>query len=98
MHNKSVLRELRDIANASATGKQQAAAEENFPDLDNHVNQFVALVYEAAKEGLWEIDWSFDSCTLPQLQRIAEAIKHELFDVMIITDAGCKKITASWHS
>jgi len=98
LNNKSVLRELRDIANASAAGKQQAAAEEDFPDLASNVNQFVALVYEAAGEGLWEIDWSFDSCTPQQLQRIAEAIKHRLFDVMIVTDAGCKKIIASWHS
>lgn len=98
MQNKSVLRELRGIAQAATAGRQQAATEEDFPELANHVSQFVGLVYEAAKEGLWEIDWSFDSCTNEQLQRIAEAIKHELFDVMIITDTGSKKITASWHS
>ena len=98
MNNKSVLHELREITNASTAGKQQAAAEEDPPDLTSHVDQFVALVYEAAGEGLWEIDWSFDSCTPQQLQRIAEAIKHRLFDVIIISDAGCKKIIASWHS
>lgn len=98
MQNKSVLRELRDAAQAAVAGRHQAATEEEFSELGIYVNQFVALVYEAAKEGLWEIDWSFGSCTVEQVQRIAEAIKLELFDVMIITDTGSKKITASWHS
>lgn len=98
MHNKSVLRELRHIAETAAAGKNQAATEEEFSQLGEYVSQFVALVYEAARDGLWEIDWSFETCTARQLNRIAELVKHELFDVMIIADAGSKKITASWQT
>lgn len=98
MHNKSVLRELRGITQAAAAERQQAAPEQDFSELGEHVSQFIALVYEAARDGLWEIDWSFESCTPRQLKRISEAIKYELLDVMIIADTGSKKITASWHS
>jgi hypothetical protein len=92
----SALQQLQ--AKAKAAGRAAVVSSENFDGLEDDANQFIQLVHQAADEGLWEIDLTFDNRSATYLNRIAEKVKDVLFDVFILVDAGSRKIQASWKS
>ena len=93
---ESALKQLQDKAKAAE--KKAAASSESFDGLENDVSQFIQLVHQAADEGLWEIDLTFENRSDAYLKRIAEKVKDVLFDVFILVNAGERKIKAAWHS
>ena len=93
----SILGELQRTAAESNKNKQLICDAESTIGSDADAQQFVDLVFEAAKEGLWEFDLAFHNRSDVYLNTIASKVKDQLFDVCVIVDLGSRKLRASWH-
>lgn len=93
----SILSELQRTAAESNKNKQLISDAESTIGSDADAQQFVDLVFEAAKEGLWEFDLAFHNRSDVYLNTIASKVKDQLFDVCVIVDLGSRKLCASWH-
>jgi hypothetical protein len=93
----SVLDELRQATSAAISSKQLQIDAESTTGSDIDAQQFIDLVFEAAKEGLWEFDLAFHNRSDVYLSTIASKVKDRLFDVCVIVDLGGRKVSASWY-
>ena len=93
----SILDELRQATSNAISSKQLQIDAQSTLGSDEDAQQFIDLVFEAAKEGLWEFDLAFHNRSDVYLNTIASKVKDRLFDVCVIVDLGSRKLLASWR-